>query len=129
MKKAINICFVLLAVVSATLFLGCKKDTECKAQVICKYSWDGINIEDQNLPGCYILLGKEDFADFAKSEGFANDNGIYETTFEHEALLDISASKTVETSDGQLINFVGKGQIRLVAGELATAEVILYPEE
>lgn len=124
MKKTAQIIPLLAIFLMASFFTGCKKDTECKVKITCKYS-TGIDMSEI-APGAYVEIGKPEFAEYAKRTGIAGPDGVFPATFELEALLNITAEYFLFDADSVLHNYIGATQEKLIAGETVEAEVIMY---
>jgi len=104
-----------------TLFTQCKKEPVCDLVLHVHKTTTGIDTADA-LPHCLVNVGLEDnYADFAKAEGYTDQNGVFTHTFKYEALLDVMAvydSTWVDTNDIQHRDyFVGTGRVKLEPGE------------
>ena len=125
MKKLAYIIPVFTAFLFVILFSQCKKETDCKVRIICKYSETGIDT-GKIVPGCTVKLGKEDFADYAKAEGKCDINGVYETAFQYQAILEINANYViVDSLTEEVDEFTGRGEIKLMPGETVEKVVLL----
>ena len=75
-------------------------------------------------------IAKSD-ADFAKAEGYTDQNGVFTHTFKYEALLDVEAvydSSWIDTNNIQHRDYyVGTGRVKLEPGE-AVEQYILATE-
>ncbi|MDR2868097.1 MAG: hypothetical protein LBV46_00955 [Bacteroidales bacterium] len=143
MKKTVQILLVLLATAAIAIgFSECKKDETCKVKITCYYSENGIDTGTV-APDCTVELGREEYppipndlngprvpAVSAQAEGVTNMSGVYEHTFELEALLDIKAKATVQVYDSTTqafvsINYIGLGQVKLIPGETVTKSILV----
>jgi len=134
MKRIIYIIPVLATcIIIGLVFSQCKKDTTCKVRIICKYA-ESIDPEDslisgQPIPNCYVVLGKSYYADFARDSGRCDSKGVYETSFQYEAILEINASHSIEDTVLQETKYYSKkDEVRLVPGETVEKIVYLKPE-
>ena len=121
MKKLASAFYALAAFSFVTLFTQCKKEPVCDLVLHVHKTTTGIDTADA-LPHCLVNVGLEDnYADFAKAEGYTDQNGVFTHTFKYEALLDVMAvydSTWVDTNDIQHRDyFVGTGRVKLEPGE------------
>ncbi|MBP5557806.1 MAG: hypothetical protein J6X65_08905 [Bacteroidales bacterium] len=121
MKKLAIAFYALAAFSFVTLFTQCKKEPVCDLVLHVHKTTTGIDTADA-LPHCLVNVGLEDnYADFAKAEGYTDQNGVFTHTFKYEALLDVMAvydSTWVDTNDIQHRDyFVGTGRVKLEPGE------------
>ncbi len=121
MKKLAIAFYALAALCLVTLFTQCKKEPVCDLVLHVHKTTTGIDTADA-LPHCLVNVGLEDnYADFAKAEGYTDQNGVFTHTFKYEALLDVMAvydSTWVDTNDIQHRDyFVGTGRVKLEPGE------------
>ncbi|MDL2297133.1 hypothetical protein LJC68_09250 [Bacteroidales bacterium OttesenSCG-928-B11] len=130
MKRLLQIIPLVAIVTMIFLFTTCKKETDCKARVICRYTTTGLDTLDV-VDSVLIVFGKETFAEFAQDSGITDANGVYETVFRYEALLDLNAFCTKKDSvDGEEIitDYIGKGEIKLVPGETVEKVLLMMPQ-
>ncbi|HRS53115.1 MAG TPA: hypothetical protein P5250_00220 [Bacteroidales bacterium] len=71
------------------VFTQCKKDKDIKVIITVKYQSDTNKV----VPQADVLIEKYD----VKVKGVTDNNGIFETTFKLEAILDVHASKDTST--------------------------------
>jgi len=122
----IVICLFALAVCTQ-----CKKDTTCKAIIHVYFSNNGIDAEEV-APGAYVTIGQNDnYAEFAKAEGAANDLGVFEHTFLYESSLEVIATATrsvyINDSVSTPVPYAGSTQIKLEAGETTEIDLLMIP--
>ena len=120
MKKIAIAFYALAAICFVTLFTQCKEPV-CDLVLHVHKTTTGIDTADA-LPNCLVNVGLEDnYADFAKAEGYTDQNGVFTHTFKYEALLDVMAvydNTWVDTNDIQHRDyFVGTGRVKLEPGE------------
>lgn len=120
MKKLIGI-IPIIGLVIILCFAGCTKEITYKIKIKCCYSETGIDT-GAVVPGTYIKIGKDNYADFAQAEGYTDANGEFEYTFKYEALLDVTASFG-DTITGN--NYYGSGQIKLLPDELVEETILM----
>lgn len=140
--KKIAVLFYALAV--ATLLLLC---TQCKKEPVCDLvlrvhkTTMGIDTADA-LPRAFVRIGLEDnYADFAKAEGYTDENGVFTHTFKYEALLDViitydTTYYTYYNVDEETIDSVyhheayyGTGRVKLVPDETVDQVILVTPME
>lgn len=121
MKKIAIAFYALAAICLVTLFTQCKKEPVCDLVLHVHKTTTGIDTADA-LPHCLVNVGLEDnYADFAKAEGYTDQNGVFTHTFRYEALLDVMAvydSTWVDDDDvSHRDYYVGTGRVKLEPGE------------
>ncbi|MCQ2263837.1 MAG: hypothetical protein MJZ70_06090 [Bacteroidales bacterium] len=121
MKKFAFVCYALLAVCLVALFSQCKKEPVCDLVLRVHKTTTGIDTADA-IPHCFVRVGLEDnYADFAKAEGYTDQNGVFTHTFRYEALLDVQAVLDTTYTDTNNVAhhdyFVGSGRVKLEPGE------------
>jgi hypothetical protein len=132
MNRKIGALMVLL--VAATLaitFSECKKDESCKVRIICCQSLTGVDT-GAVIPMCEVEIGKDDYANYAHTVGVANASGIFEHTFDLEALLDVKAKATLKevvNGDTTEFDYEGAGQIKLIPGETVEKTILLLKQQ
>lgn len=111
--------------VSATLIFGtisCKKETDCKARVICLDSAN-VAVSDADVL-LYALVkspdGKTTYTADVKANGKSNGSGQAEFVFKLPAIYDIKATKIVGTR-----TLTGVGIIKLEEGKTVDKTVTL----
>ena len=106
MKKFRFILPLLAAIVLTIAFAQCTKDTKCKAA----------NVQ--------VEIGtNSNFAQFAQATGTTDNNGVFEHTFDYEAVLPVIASIT--KPDGRM--YYGSTQIALKPGETVEQPLLIMP--
>lgn len=128
MKKIFGLLLIpaLFLVVCLT---GCDKEITYKVRITCCYSETGIDTGDV-VSDCYVNIGEENYADYAKASGVTNENGIFEHQFMHEALLTVRAHRdtTYVGEDGvenSMTTHVGIGQVKLLPNEVVEQTILL----
>lgn len=121
----------MMACLMAVLFSQCEKDHSCKMKITCNLSNNGIDT-DAVVPNAYIIVGKEEYADYAKAQGLTNENGVFEHTFPYPALLDVVAAYADTTFDEngtvtEIKYYTGGAQVQVNANE-TTEKTILMVE-
>lgn len=118
---------IVICLFSLLLCTQCKKDTTCKAIVHVYFSSNGIDA-DEPAAGAYVAIGQNaNYADFAKAEGNANEQGVFEHTFLYEASLEVRATASRVGVDGMPIPYAGTTQIKLEAGETTEVDLLIIP--
>lgn len=131
MKKLAIAFYALASLCLVTLFTQCKKEPVCDLVLHVHKTITGIDTADA-LPNCFVRVGLEDnYADFAKAEGYTDQNGVFTHTFQYEALLDIEAVYDYTYVDTNDIThrdyYIGTGRVKLEPGE-AVEQYILASE-
>lgn len=105
-----SLAVVLLA---GIVFLGCKKESEeITAIITVKYQSDTTII----VPFADVTIGTD--YDDVRATGKTDATGVFSTTFQLEAILDVVASKDTNTGTGpQEPPVTGTTMIRLRPGE------------
>lgn len=107
MKKLLLKNAFILAIISVVAFIiySCEKDNpEYKVVVTVKYSGDTLKYVNKAT----VIIEKNDI----RSEGITDEGGQYMAKFDHEAILNISASKdTGQVGFPQIIQ--GTSNVRL----------------
>ncbi|MBO4646307.1 MAG: hypothetical protein J5642_07325 [Bacteroidales bacterium] len=138
MKKFVFACYVLVATALLLCFTQCKKEPVCDMVLHVHKTVTGLDTADA-LHHCFVQVGLEDnYADFAKAEGYTDQNGVFTHTFKYEALLDISAvydstyyvynyDENHEVTDSTLVRdyFVGSGRVKLEPGETVEQYILV----
>lgn len=129
MKKFAIACYALLAVGLMMLFAQCEKEPVCDMVLHVHKTTTGIDTADA-LPNCFIRVGLEDnYADFAKTEGYTDVNGVFSHTFQYEALLDVEAvydnTYLDENEMAHRDYFVGSGRVKLEPGETVEQYILM----
>jgi len=127
MKKVPFLIPILASIVLLFFSSQCKKDTICKVRIICNYSENGIDTGDL-VENCFVEIGKDNYADFARDTGRTNSSGVYETKFKYEALLDITASSIFIDTNMNETDYLGSGQVKLIPGETVEKVILLMPQ-
>jgi hypothetical protein len=127
MKKVPFLIPILASIVLLFFASQCKKDTICKVRIICNYSENGIDTGDL-VKNCFVEIGKDNYADFAQDTGRTNALGVYETEFQYEALLDVSATSIVIDTNMNETDYLGSGQVKLIPGETVEKVILLMPQ-
>ena len=143
--KKIAILFYALAVTTLlVVFAQCKKESVCELVLRVHTTTTGIDTAGP-LPRAYVRVGLEDnYADFAKAEGYTDANGVFAHTFKYEALLDVVITYdstyytyfTVgEGNDAYLDSvyhhdaFYGTGRVKLIPDETVDQLILVTPVE
>ena len=129
MKRIIYIIPILATcIIIGLIFSQCKKDTDCKVRIICKHALSDDTTDllaGLPIPGCEVIFGKPDYADFATDTGICNLKGVYETSFQYESILELNANHYIEdTVTFETIHYFVKDEVKLIPGE--TVEKIIY---
>lgn len=118
-----------MAVAMVALFTQCKKEPVCDLVLHVHKTTTGIDTADA-VSGCFVRIGLEDnYADFAKAEGYTDDNGVFSHTFQYEALLDVEAVYDNTYMDENEVfhrdYFVGTGRVKLEPGETVEQYILV----
>ena len=120
MKTLLFKSLLIVAVISLiTLLSTCKKETECKAAITVKYYYDTLIV----VPNAKVKISKYE----VMQTGLTNGSGVYNATFELEAILEVYAEKDTTTiiHDPQLPLLTGAAVIRLKPGETIRKTVFI----
>ena len=132
MKKIAFLFYALAVITLLIAFTQCKKEPVCELVLRVHKTTTGLDTAEA-LPGAFVRIGLNDnYADFAKAEGYADANGVFAHTFKYEALLDVEISgestytteeqgATVEHHD----NYYGKSRIMLVPDETVDQVILV----
>ena len=130
MKK---IAFLFYALAVATLLLTfsqCKKEPVCELVLRVHTTTTGVDTAGP-LPMAHVRIGLEDnYADFAKADGYTDANGVFTHTFQHEALLDVEVTydSTYYIDDVMFHDaFYGTGRVKLVPDEIVDQVILVSP--
>lgn len=130
MEKKISLMRVLFfSLLILPLFTQCYKEPIYPAVVQCFYvDEDGEKIGVAK--NCYVKIGREEYGDFAIREGATDANGVYKTTFDYQAILDvicyIDLTELTVTSDDSL----GRDYYELITEYWYAANVLkLQPDQ
>jgi len=129
MKKIINFIFILSCSVILLCFTQCTKDPTYKVKITCRHTNTGIDTSSV-ISGAAVVIGQENATEgpvdsYAKAVGLTDNNGIFEWNFKYEALLNVTATY-YDTVDAT--NYIGAGQIKLVADEVVEKTVLLIKQ-
>jgi hypothetical protein len=129
MKKLKFLIPILLAAFVALGFSQCKKNHDCTMHIECYYSNNGIDTGEV-CPNVHIVVGKEEYADYARADGYTNANGVFEHIFPYPALLDVVASKADTTLDeeGNIVEikyYTGAAQVQVNDGETTSKTILM----
>lgn len=128
-KTRILITLALVAFCAIFLFTECERDYSCTMKVVCRV-FDGVDT-GKVAANAHVIVGKEEYADHARAEGYTNDKGIFLHVFPYPALLDVTLTyyDTVHNASGGVdsVLFTGAGQVQLYESE-TTEKLILLME-
>lgn len=128
-KTRILITLALVAFCAIFLFSECERDYSCTMKVVCRV-FDGVDT-GKVAANAHVVVGKEEYADHARAEGYTNDKGIFLHVFPYPALLDVTVTyyDTVHNASGGVdsVLFTGAGQVQLYESE-TTEKLILLME-
>ena len=140
MKKIAVLFYALAITTLLVVFAQCKKEPVCDLILRVHTTTTGIDTAGP-LPMAYVRIGLEDnYADFAKAEGYTDENGVFAYTFKYEALLDVlitydSTYYTYYTVDDHLDSvyhhdkFYGTGRVKLIPDETVDQVILVTPVE
>lgn len=132
--KKIAIAFYFLATIALLTFcVQCKKEPVCELILRIHKTNTGIDTADV-LPNAYVRVGLEDnYADFAKAEGYTDKNGVFTHTFKYEALLEVAVTydSTYFNSDSVMVRdyYLGSGRVKLEPGETVDQVILVSSAE
>ena len=129
MKKIRFIIPILVAGIMIFAFSQCKKNHDCTMHIECYYSDNGIDT-GAVCPKVHIVVGKPEYADYARADGYTNSNGVFEHVFPYPALLDVVASKADTTYDeeGNIADvkyYTGAAQVQVNDGETTSKTILM----
>lgn len=128
-KTRILITLALVAFCAIFLFTECERDYSCTMKVVCRV-FDGVDT-GKVASNAHVVVGKEEYAEHARAEGYTNDKGIFLHVFPYPALLDVTVTyyDTVHNASGGVdsVLFTGAGQVQLYESE-TTEKLILLME-
>lgn len=128
-KTRILIILALVAFCAIFLFTECERDYSCTMKVVCRV-FDGVDT-GKVAANAHVVVGKEEYAEHARAEGYTNDKGIFLHVFPYPALLDVTVTyyDTVHNASGGVdsVLFTGAGQVQLYESE-TTEKLILLME-
>lgn len=122
MKKFFVIIPVVIAAVLILLFSRCEEEVTYPVKVICNYSLTGIDT-GAVVVGATVVIGKENYAEYAQASGVTNETGVFQYDFMHEALLDVTAVFSDGTS-----TYKGAGQIKLMQNEVVEKTILMIQQ-
>ena len=132
--KKIAIAFYFLATIALLTFcVQCKKEPVCELVLRVHKTNTGIDTADV-LPNAYVRVGLEDnYADFAKAEGYTDKNGVFTHTFKYETLLEVAVTydSTYFNSDSVMVRdyYLGSGRVKLEPGETVDQVILVSSAE
>lgn len=120
-----------MALFVAATFTQCKKDPVCDLILRVNKTVDGLTAAEP-VKGAHVKVGiPENYADFAKAEGYTNSQGVFTHTFKYECLLDaeVTYQESFEDADGNTItiDYQGNARVKLNPNETTEAVVLLIP--
>ena len=128
-KTRILITLALVAFCAIFLFSECERDYSCTMKIVCRV-FDGVDT-GKVAANAHVVVGKEEYADHARADGYTNDKGIFLHVFPYPALLDVTVTyyDTVRNASGGVdsVLFTGAGQVQLYESE-TTEKLILLME-
>ena len=128
-KTRILITLALVAFCAIFLFTECERDYSCTMKVVCRV-FDGVDT-GKVAANAHVVVGKEEYAEHARAEGYTNDKGIFLHVFPYPALLDVTVTyyDTVHNASGGVdsVLFTGAGRVQLYESE-TTEKLILLME-
>ena len=129
--KKIAVLFYALAVTTLLVtFTQCKKEPVCELVLRVHTTTTGVDTAGP-LAGAYVRIGLEDnYADFAKAEGYTDKNGVFTHTFKYEALLDVVVSydSTYYIDDVPIREqYYGAGRVKLGPDETVDQVILVTP--
>lgn len=132
--KKIAIAFYFVATLALLVFcVQCKKEPVCDVVLHVHKTLTGVDTADA-VSGALVRIGLEDnYADFAKAEGYTDASGVFAHTFQYEALLDVSVIYdhiwVDENEVEQREYYVGSGRIKLEPGEVIEPYILVTPAQ
>ena len=128
MKKIKIIIPALLLLSSALLlFTQCEHNYSCTMKVVCRL-FDGVDT-GKVAANAYVVVGKEEYADYAQAEGFTDSQGVFLHVFDYPALLDVNVTyyDTIHNLNGTVdsILYTGSAKIQLYESETTEKLVLL----
>ena len=126
MKKYFVFIPVVVAAVLIFLFSRCEKEVTYPVKIVCNFSETGIDTGGV-VVGATVTIGKDNYAPFAQASGLTDITGAFKYTFQHEALLDITAEYSY-IEDGVTRSYIGVGQIKLMPDELVEKTILMIEQ-
>ncbi len=128
MKKAFSFLFIV-ALFMIVCFTGCDKEITYKVRITCCQTETGIDT-GAVIPNCQVKIGKDNYAEYAQASGVTDENGVFEYTFAHEALLSVDTYCEVvqvneETGEETADIYVGSGQVKLLPNEVVEETILM----
>jgi len=130
MKKIRIFIPILLAAVAVFCFVKCERNHDCTMHLECYYSDNGIDTGDV-CSNVHIVVGKEEYADYARADGYTDANGVFEHIFPYPALLDVVATKadTIWNEEDSTITevkyYTGAAQVQVNDGETTSKTILM----
>ena len=129
--KKIAILFYALAVTTLLVtFSQCKKEPVCELVLRVHTTTTGVDTAGP-LPMAHVRVGLEDnYADFAKADGYTDANGVFTHTFQYEALLDVEVTYDSKYYIDDVMfhdAFYGTGRVKLVPDEIVDQVILVSP--
>ncbi len=129
MKKIRILLPILVAVIAVFCFTQCKKNHDCTMHIECYYSDNGLDT-GAICSNAHIVVGKPEYADYARADGYTNNQGVFEHIFPYPALLDVVANKADTTWDeeGNIVEvkyYTGAAQVQVNDGETTSKTILM----
>ena len=132
MKKIAVLFYALAVVTLLAVFNQCKKEPVCELVLRIHTTNTGVDTAAALL-GAYVRVGLEDnYADFAKAEGYTDANGVFTHTFKYEALLDVVVTYDSSYYIDEVYYhdaFYGTGRVKLIPDETVDQVILVTPAE
>ena len=128
MKKS----FFLIAIFAVVIMLTmsqCKKNTNCKIRLECRFTTTGLDTGNV-VPGAVLDIYPGSIAPGrtvhpaieSGRHGVTNSEGVYEFTYPYEALLNVTATYTDTVHH---VDYRGTAQIKLQEGETVEKVILM----
>jgi len=131
--KKFAVLFYIIATCTLLVFcVQCKKDETCGVIIRVHRTTTGIDT-GAVVPNAYVKIGlEENYADFAKAEGYTDVNGVFTHTFQYEALLGVAVTCEIIELDtaGNVVfqeNLAGADKVKLEPGEAVEKVILVSP--
>ena len=128
MKKIAVLFYALAVITLLAVCTQCKKEPVCELVLRVHTTTTGVDTAAP-LPMAHVRVGLEDnYADFAKAEGYTDANGVFTYTFKYEALLDVEVTYDSTYYIDEVYYhdaYYGTGRVKLVPDETVDQVILV----
>ncbi len=131
--KRIAVLFYIIATCTLLVLCNqCKKEETCDVIIRVHRTTTGID-QGEPVPNAFVQIGLEDnYADFAKAEGYTDANGVFSHTFQYESLLGVAVTYdyTLLDTNGRVVfeeHLAGADKVKLEPGEAVEKVILVSP--